>query len=95
MNNELLDKCLNYDKEWNKFFSKTCRKRKIYTEIIFKTLISSAVTNIGVSSCLQSFNGNFSHTALNKARNKLNDNLFKNINDNINKRFKNNIDGTA
>ena len=75
MDIELFDKCIdlvrNYDNKWIK------RHRKIDTEVIFKSLISSAVTDIGVSSCLKGFESNFSHAALNKARKKLDKNCFK------------------
>ena len=69
MNSVLLEECLthirNYDKEWIK------RKRKINTELIFKTLVCDAITNIGISSCLAGFQSDISHPAMIKARQKL------------------------
>jgi len=78
MNTELFEECLthirNHDKEWLK------RKRKINTELIFKSLISGTLTNIGISSCLNGFQSNISHVAMIKARQKIGDNVFKDIN---------------
>ena len=89
MNNILVDKCLNYlrdhDHKW------IIRKRKINTEFIFKSLVCSALTNIGVSSCLEGFQCNVSHTAMIKARRKIDTNLFKNINTHIHSNILNNI----
>ena len=68
INAELFEECLthirNHDKEWLK------RKRKINTELIFKSLISGTLTNIGISSCLNGFQSNISHVAMIKARQK-------------------------
>ena len=61
-------------KEWLK------RKRKVNTELIFKSLICGALTNIGISSCLNGFVSDISHVAMIKARQKLGDNVFKDIN---------------
>ena len=81
MNDELYTKCIDlirdHDKKWIK------RKRKIDTELIFKTLVSSAITDTGVSSCLGAFNSDCSHVAMNRARNKLDDNFFKDVNTTI------------
>ena len=59
MNNILVEKCLNYLKDHDHKW--IIRKRKINTEFIFKSLVCSALTNIGVSSCLEGFqcNGSF------------------------------------
>ena len=62
MNSQLIQACVNmlkdYDDKW------MIRKRKINTELIFKILIASGLTNIGVSSCLKGFESNVSHTAM-------------------------------
>ena len=75
MNTELFEECLthirNHDKEWLK------RKRKINTELIFKSLICGALTTIGISYCLNGFQSDISHVAMIKARQKLGDNVFK------------------
>ena len=74
MNDKLYEQCLklirNHDNVWMK------RKRKITTELIFKTLIAGALTNIGTSSCITAFGNNFSHVAMLKARQKIDSNLF-------------------
>ena len=53
MNTELFEECLthirNHDKEWLK------RKRKINTELIFKSLICDTLTNIGISFGISSY----------------------------------------
>ena len=83
MDNELFDKCIDlvdeYDEKW------MIRRRKLDTGVIFKSLLASAVTNAGVSSCIDGFESDFTHSALNKARGKLDDNCFKNINTQLNK----------
>ena len=82
MDNELFEKCIDlvydHDKEW------MIRHRKSDTKVIFKSLIVSAVTNVGVSSCIYGFNCDFSHVALNRARKKIDDNCFKKINMKLN-----------
>ena len=44
MNNLLYDTCLGHVKDYDKYWMK--RKRKINTELIFKTLICGALTNM-------------------------------------------------
>ena len=82
---ECLDKIKDYDDKW------IIRKRKINTQLIFKCLINSAFTDIGVSSCLRGLESNFSHTAMIKARQKLGDDFFKDINTSLNTNKSNRI----
>jgi len=58
------------------------RKRKINTLSIFENLIESGTMNYGVSTCVKSKN-NISHVAVQRARSKLKENIFKEINNKI------------
>ena len=89
MDNSLLDECLTYLKEYDNEW--IIRKRKITSEFIFKSLICSALTNIGISSCLEGFQSNVSHSAVIKARRKIDPNLFKTINTHIHSNIINNV----
>ena len=72
-NNELLKE---HDETWIK------RRRKLDTTTVFNYLTASAINNTGISTNVN-LDGNFSHTALIKARGKLGKNVFKTINDKI------------
>ena len=80
--NKLFKLCYNllnkYDNVWMK------RKRKLDTKTIFEYLINGAITNTGISTCVN-VQQQFSHVAMIKARQKIGETCFSDINKTLHK----------
>jgi hypothetical protein len=77
LDNKLFKVCYdllnNHDSVWMR------RKRKLNTKTIFEYLVNGAITNTGISTCVN-VQQQFSHVAMIKARKKLDTKIFFDIN---------------
>ena len=77
LDNKLFKVCYdllnNHDSVWMR------RNRKLNTKTIFEYLVNGAITNMGISTCVN-VQQQFSHVAMIKARKKLDTKIFFDIN---------------